>query len=127
TGFCRLIDGTLIQVAGTHRVSGDPIRTEMNITDHPVSFDAEGIAAVRLDPEGNVQALAAGGLKKFKAGNLEILLDDRVDLALWIDQYGKWQGVLQDWDGVIPDPLLKITKDWSRLAIPVPYTGKNPD
>ncbi len=126
TGFCRLIDGTVIQVAGTKNVKGDPIQSDMLIQNHMVSFDAIGVAAVRLDEEGQVQALVAGGLKSFKAGDLEILLDERADLALWINQSGEFEGVIQGWKGDIPPQLMGITGNWTRLGVPVPYSDHKP-
>ncbi len=122
TGFCRLIDGTVIQVAGTDNVKGDPIQSDMVIQKQNVSFDAVGIAAVRLDKKGRVQALAAGGLKSFRSGDLEILLDERTDLALWINQDGEFEGVIQGWNGNIPPQLMEITNNWARLGLPSPYS-----
>ncbi len=126
TGFSRLIDGTIVQVAGTDNIKGDPIQSDMVIQNHRVSFDAIGIAAVRLDQDGRVQALAAGGLKSFKAGDLEILLDERIDMALWINQSGEFEGVVQGWEGDIPSQLMEITGNWARLAVPVPYSDHKP-
>ena len=120
TGFSRMIDGTVIHIAGTDNISGDTIQTDFKVNSHDVFVDAVGVAAVRLDENGNPEALAAGGLKSFKAGNLEILLNNRTDLALWKNPGGKWEGVIQGWDGAIPDALLQITPDWSRLNVPVP-------
>jgi hypothetical protein len=71
-----------------------------------------------LDSNGNLQALAASGLKYFSAGKLEIKLDDRTDLALWIDQKGQWKGVIQGLKGNVPAELRKITKNWSGLSLP---------
>jgi hypothetical protein len=120
TGFCRLIDGTIIQIAGTDNVAGDPIQSNIIISDYEVSFDAIGVAAIRLDDEGRVEALAAGGLKYIKTLNFEISLDERVDMALWKDEKGKLKGLLQDWDSAIPASLLAITQNWRHLDIPVP-------
>jgi hypothetical protein len=120
TGFSRMIDGTVIHIAGTKNISGDTIHAEFKINNHDVFVDAVGVAAVRLDKNGSPKALAAGGLKSFKTGNFEIQLNDRVDMALWKNINGKWQGVIQGWDGDIPDVLLQITSDWSRLNVPVP-------
>lgn len=120
TGFCRLIDGTIIQIAGTNTVSGDPIQTDIEIKSYPVTFDAIGVAAARLDNNGELEALAAGGLKYFKVGNFEIKLNKRVDIAIWKDQQNKWKGVLQGWMDPIPTELLDITENWIRLNIPVP-------
>jgi len=78
------------------------------------------VAAVRLDEKGRVQALAAGGLKFFKTGDFVIQLDRGVDVALWRDDNGKFEGVIQGLKGKIPLPLLAITKDWVHLSVPVP-------
>jgi hypothetical protein len=120
TGSSRLIDGTVIQVAGTTNIGGDPIVTKMQIRDRPVSIDAVGVAAVRLNARGQLEAFAAGGLKHIKAGNFEISLDERADMALWIDAKGEWQGVFQSERGIIPKQLLSITKRWTRLRVPLP-------
>lgn len=118
TGFCRLIDGTVIHVAGTEEVSGDPIRKEFMVNGFPVWVDAVGVAAVRLDDAGNLQALAAGSLKSFRCGTFEISLDQPVDMAVWVDDSGEWRGLLQGWDGPVPGELLKITGRWDRVLIP---------
>lgn len=78
------------------------------------------MAAIRLDRNGRVDALAAGGLKPFRCRSLTIELPERIDLAFWRDQPGKFRGVLQDWIGPIPDSLISITDDWLRLTLPQP-------
>jgi hypothetical protein len=120
TGFSRMIDGTIIHVAGTENISGDTIQTAFKVNGYDVFVDAVGVASVRLDEDGNLEALAAGGLQLFRTGDLEIRLNERTDLALWKNAGGKWQGVIQGWDGAVPDALLKITPDWIRLKVPVP-------
>lgn len=62
-GTCRLLDGTAIQAAGELNVTGDPIAAHLSVQGHSVKFDAVGIAAIRLDDRGDVEALACGGLK----------------------------------------------------------------
>ena len=120
TGFCRLIDGTIIQIAGTDNVAGDPIQSNIIISDYEVTFDAIGVAAVRLNDEGGIEAMAAGGLSYFKVGDIEIKLNKRADIALWKDNNGKWRGVLKGWNDAIPTQLLAITNNWILLDIPVP-------
>jgi hypothetical protein len=122
TGFCRLNDGTLIQLAGTENVKGDPIQSKVEIQNQMVSFDATGVAAVRLNSNGQVEALAAGSFKSFKSEKMEILLDEPVDLAFWINENGEYEGVIQGWERDIPPRLLEITTHWERLGLPVPYT-----
>lgn len=118
TGFCRLIDGTVIHVAGTHDISGDPIRKEFMVNGFPVFVDAMGMAAVRLDEAGEIRALAAGSLKSFRSGDFEIHLDEPVDMALWVDDAGTWKGLLQGWKGPVPEELRRITGQWERVGIP---------
>jgi len=119
TGYCRLIDGTLIQVAGTKNRSGDAIQSKMNIGKHTVAFDAIGLAAIKLDAAGQVEALAAGGLKSIETGDFKISLDKRTDIALRKNAQGFWEGVIQGCDTDIPQPLLNITDKWTRLKAPV--------
>ena len=119
-GFCRLIDGTLIQIAGTNDAAGDIIDSKMKVGKYDVTFNAVGVAAVKLDEKGNVQALAAGGLKSFKTQDFVIQLNEPVDLALWRTDDGRFKGVIQGLKGEVPSQLLAITKDWLRLTLPVP-------
>lgn len=118
SGYCRLIDGTIIHVAGTNNVSGDTIDVTHEINGYPVVFDAVGVAAVRLDDKGEVQALAAGGLKSFKSKHFEINLDERTDLSLWVDDKGAWRGIIQGGPDQVPAELMEITENWDRLGLP---------
>jgi hypothetical protein len=120
-GFCRLIDGTVIQVAGTHHAAGDVIDSNIKIGRHRVSFKAVGLAAVRLDDEGNVEAIAAGGLTFFKAGDFVVKLDEETDLALWKNDDGQFEGVIQGVTAKIPSQLLAITKNWKQSKVPIEY------
>ena len=94
SGWCRLLDGTVILASGEKDVMGDPIQTTVRVQGHDVAFDAIGIAAVRLSALGKVEALAAGGLKSFQGGDLAIELAGRTDVALWRDAKGQWRGIL---------------------------------
>jgi hypothetical protein len=123
-GVCRLLDGTVILAAGEQNVMGDPIVTSLPVQGHIVEIDAVGIAAVRLDEAGNVAALACGGLRHFKAGTLEITLDQREDIALWRTEGGAWRGVMLGSDGPSPNQLSAFTSDWSRVRIPVRHAPR---
>lgn len=123
SGLCHLIDGTVILVSGEKNVTGDPIQKTIKVDGHDVAFDALGIAAVRLDKDGKLEAMAAGGLKSFRGGGLTIELPERADVALWRDNQGQMHGVLQDWTGPVPATLAVITDDWLRLAIPTPLNN----
>lgn len=118
SGQCRLLDGTVILASGEKDVLGDPIHKTFKIDGHSISFDAVGVAAVRLDKDGKVEALVAGALKSFHGGGLSIELPEPIDLALWRDDQGRMHGVLQDWMGPVPATLNAITEDWLRLAVP---------
>jgi len=119
SGQCRLLDGTRILASGEKEVSGDPIQRTITVNGREVTFDAVGVAAVRLGKDGKLEAMAAGGLKLFKGGEVTIELTDRADVALWRDKDGRWQGVLQGYDGPVPEALAKVTRLWTRLSLPV--------
>ena len=120
-GFARLIDGTLIQVSAKDNPSGDVIQSTMQIGEYLIDFDAVGMAAARLDEAGEVEALAAGGLKYFKAGDFIINLDERIDLALWKNDKGEIEGAIQGYKNEIPEQLLEITRQWVLLETPTAY------
>ncbi|MFB3789633.1 MAG: hypothetical protein ACE15F_25040 [bacterium] len=117
-GYGRLLDGTVIQVSGTQNVAGNPIRVTMRSGNQDVTFDAEGLAAVRLDRQGKVDALAAGGLRECAAGDFHLVLPVPVDLAVWRDTDGRYHGVVQGHEGPLPEALQAITSDWTRLSWP---------
>ncbi|MGQ9607095.1 MAG: hypothetical protein ACUVTW_12905 [Thermogutta sp.] len=117
-GRCRLIDGTTIVLSGAENVAGDPIQTAFEVSGRAVNVDAIGVVGVRLKTSGELDALAAGGLKRFEMADVKIDLPQRVDLAVWTDTAGKRHGVLQGWDGPVPSALLALTADWRRLNLP---------
>lgn len=121
TGFSYLLDGTLVQVTATRDSAGDTLRSKMKTGKYDVEVDAIGVAAVRLDRKGNLEALAAGGLKSLETARFKLFLDERVDLALWKNEEGAWEGLIQGWTGDIPASLRAITSKWQRLDLPVPY------
>lgn len=101
--------------AGTNDVAGDLIDFKMKIDKYDVAFNATGMAALRLDENGSVQALAACGLRYFKTQDFVIQLEERIDLALWKNGDGEFEGVIQSLKGDIPLQLLAITKDLVSL------------
>jgi len=119
-GSCRLLDGTRIVVSGVRQASGDPIRTTLRVKGRKVTVEAVGIAAVRLAADGSLEALAAGGLRRFQVGPLKISLDRPADVAVWRDATGQMRGVLQDYEGPVPPALSALAKTWTRLAVPAP-------
>ena len=66
-------------------------------------------------------AFAAGGLKRVKAGALEIELPERADVAFRRTPDGTCQGIIQGLSGNIPAPLRAVTTSWHHLATPKPY------
>jgi hypothetical protein len=119
-GQCRLIDGTVIWLAGVTRLAGDAIEVNQPVNGHTVTAKAGGVLGVRLDQAGQLEALAAGRLSRFQGGGLNLVLDPPLDLALWRDASGRWQGVIQDGAGPVPPPLFQLTKAWQRRVTPQP-------
>jgi hypothetical protein len=117
-GRCHLVDGTVILASGAKAVQGDPIRETLSVNGYRVFFDAVGVAALRMNKRGEVEAMAAGGLKSFQAGTFSLDLPERVDVALWREGRGGWHGVIQGRAGPIPEPLLATTRDWVKLSLP---------
>lgn len=124
SGQCRLLDGTVILASGEHDVMGDPIQKTITMAGKEITFDAIGVAAVRLDRKGEVAALAAGGMRYFGSPNLKISLGQPVDLAAWREASGHWRGVVQGRSGPLPKALSGLTTNWIRLGVPEPM---NPD
>ena len=120
SGQSRLIDGTVIMTAGEKDPAGDAIQKTITVKGLKVTFDAIGIAAVRLDKNGKLEAMAAGGLKSFQGGGVNISMPTRADVALWKDKNGVWQGALQDYEGAVPETLAKLCTNWLRLEVPTP-------
>lgn len=122
-GTAHLVDGTVVRLAAT-AVSdgGDPIEAAVEVAGVPVEVLAEGLFAARVDGDGQVEALAAGGLRRARGGGLDLELDEPLDLALWRDVDGAWRGVVQGLgEGKIPAALRAITGDWLRLGVPPAY------
>jgi hypothetical protein len=127
SGMSQLIDGTKIIVAGENNASGDRICKTIMINGYAVEFDAIGIAAVRLDDEGNLIAMAVGSLKKFKCQKVEITLptDSDIDIAIYKDEQGIYQGVIQGHTGGVPESLMAITSNWQKLELPETFPNEN--
>lgn len=117
-GRLHLLDGTVIHASGERSVMGDPIRRTISAGGRKVKFDCAGIAAVRLDDHGKLEAMAAGELGSFRGGGVKITMPDRADIALWKDSKGEWHGILQGYEGPVPGSLARICKNWTRLRLP---------
>lgn len=120
SGSCRLTDGTWIYVSAEENLLGDSINGVFQFEGQTVKADAVGLLAVRFDPKGNLEALAAGGLRTFECSGLSIDLDGSADVALWRDDRKKWHGALQGNGTSIPAVLDEITGEWILLSVPPP-------
>lgn len=118
SGQLKLIDGTCILVSGEHHILGDPIIQRFEVQGYPVDVDAVGVAAVRLSRNGELEALACGGLKTIRVGKFSLALPERMDIAL-IRRSGKWKGIIHNGRNTnIPAPLLRITSNWTVVRQP---------
>lgn len=117
-GHIRLIDGTVVFLAGATNVAGDPIEGTFDVAGHAVKAEACGVLAVRFAADGKIDALAAGGLKQFSGGGLSLGWEAPIDLAYWHDKEGHAKGALQNGPADIPACLTALTPDWIRLATP---------
>jgi len=118
-GSCLLIDGTKIFVCGKANVAGDLVQIEETEKGRKIKAEAIGVLGFRLAQDGMVEALAAGGLRYFQAGKFQLELETPIDIAMWRDQTGGWQGVIQDSTNIVlPQCLQKLTNNWQFLGLP---------
>ncbi len=118
-GTLRLVDGTAIRIrADWDHPCGLPIAETVESNGVKAELEAEGLAAVRAE-NGQVVALAAGGLRRVAGPGLALALDRPEDVAL-LKIGGEWHGVWQTADakGPIPAPLAALTTHWTRLVLP---------
>lgn len=120
-GECRLVDGTVILASGEKEMMGDPIQKAIKVRGHDVTIDAIGVVGIQLRENGTIHALAAGGLKSFKTAKQTIELPMRLDVAIYKEPSGEWRGIVHGYDGPIPEPLLALTKNWTRVRVPTPH------
>lgn len=123
SGHIRLIDGTVIQASGVNNVMGDPIRSNIKVDGKDVEFDAMGVAAIRFSNDGQLEALAAGGLKSVNTPSFKLELQERKDVVL-IREKGKLRGILFGSEGVVPKELLGLTDNWEQVGWPAAYPKK---
>jgi hypothetical protein len=111
-GHAHLIDGTFIFISAEDSVAGDPFRETFQVKGQKVEVEAAGLVAFRFSQEGDLEALAAGGLKRFAGGGVGIALENPADLALWRGKDGEWEGLLLNRNEPIPQELLEISRQW---------------
>ncbi|MCC6794538.1 MAG: hypothetical protein IT366_05415 [Candidatus Hydrogenedentes bacterium] len=121
SGYCRLSDGTTILASGEKELMGDPIQKTIKVRGFEVTVDAIGVVGIQLREDGTIYALAAGGLKTFKSAAQSIELPERLDIAFFKEPGHEPRGIVHGYDGPIPDALLTLTKDWTRVRVPTPY------
>jgi hypothetical protein len=115
-GRCLLLDGTVIFVSGATSVAGDPIHETFEVGGQEVKVEAEGLFAIRLGKDGEVDAFAAGGLRNLHCGDLAVVLDEPVDLACWRDEEGEFVGLWGGTASSIPESLQGLTEQWGFLS-----------
>jgi len=114
-GHIRLTDGTEVFLAGKVDVAGDPIAGTFHVSGREVTVEAQGVFAIRFTTDGRIDALAAGGLKRFAGGDLSLELESPGDVAFWHDDAGHPRGALQNVNGPLPQSLAALTPDWLRF------------
>ena len=120
-GTLHLIDGTAIRIcADWDHPRGLPIAETLESNGAKFAVAAEGLCAVRAE-NGQLAALAAGGLTRVDGPGLALTLNQPEDVVLLkID--GEWHGIWQTphADKPIPAPLAALTSHWIRLILPLP-------
>ncbi len=117
-GHVRLTDGTEVFLSGNKDAAGDPIMGAFDVSGQKITAEARGVLAVRFTADGQIEALAAGGLKQFTSGNLSLQFETPLDFAYWHDNEGRPKGALQNGPEPLPEILGALTRDWIRLATP---------
>ena len=126
-GTLRLIDGTAIRIrADWDHPRGLPIAETLESNGAKFAVAAEGLCAIRAE-NGQLAALAAGGLTRVDGPGLALTLDQPEDVVLLkID--GEWHGIWQTphANKPIPAPLAALTPHWIRLLLPSHLTTTGP-
>jgi hypothetical protein len=112
--LARLTDGTCILARGERDPAGDAIDETFYCGSTKVRARATGVFAIRLSGASEWKAMAGSGVRLVDAGPLHIEFAQPIDFALWRDAQGVPHGVVQG-DAPVPEPLLQLTKDWTRL------------
>ena len=118
-GTLRLIDGTAIRIrVDWDHPRGLPIAETLESNGAKIAVAAEGLCAVRAE-NGQLVALAAGGLTHADGPGLALALDRPEDVVL-LKINGEWRGIWQTshTDKPIPAPLAALTPHWIRLLVP---------
>jgi hypothetical protein len=97
-----------------------------------ITTHATGVFGIRLSNSGQVEALAASGLRFVdvrtasygsfggtRGPEFRLNFSNPTDFAIWHDQDGQWRGAIQG-TTVVPPSLVRLTKNWIYLALPPP-------
>jgi hypothetical protein len=114
TDLAWLTDGTCILARGSQDPGGDPIDETFYCGRHRVTARATGVFGIKLGPNGELESLAGSEIRLVETPTWRLELADPTDLAIWRDQRGTLEGVVQV-ESALPDALLKLTNKWSRL------------
>ncbi len=110
----RLTDGSCVLVSGHQNPAGDPMRETFYCGSTRISFEATGVFAIRLNSHSQLDRLAASELKSLVIEDTRYEFPRPLDLALWRDPNGDWQGVVQGGDPP-PAPIGNWVHHWQRL------------
>lgn len=116
--LAKLTDGTCILARGEKDPVGDEINEDFACGQTAVHVEATGVFAIRIGPQGRLQALAASGLRRIDAGDFHLKLSAPTDLAIWRTG-DELQGVVQGM-AAVPAELLALTKNWLHLDVAPP-------
>ncbi len=114
--LARLTDGTCLLARGEQDPAGDEFEVAFYCGSSKVEAHATGVFGVRLTPSGALEALAAAGLRRVRAGSFQLELAEPVDLAIWRNAKGELEGVVQGATRIPPE-LGKITSAWTQLFL----------
>ena len=125
-GFARRLDGTLLWTNASLEAStglpialkNETVKSNDGTLVYIVSAQANGLLACRFDADGRLEMLTAAGLTQFCAGGVDLELKAPVDIALWKDANGQWQGVFQAKENQLPEELRAFPAQWRFLQKP---------
>ena len=118
-GVLTLLDGTVARIKGMNPdPRGDPIEGVLRVGGEKVCYSARGIFAARTE-NGELVALAAGGLRSVRGGGLDLSLEHPGDVVL-LKSGGEWQGLFQTGraEDDIPHELKSLSGNWRKLVQP---------
>jgi hypothetical protein len=113
--LARLTDGTCILARGEHDPTGDPIDETFYCGERKVTARSTGVFAIRFNSAGEIEALAASGLRHLEAGAVRLDLDPGLDVAIWRNAQGEREGVVQRVTAV-PAEVRALATRWTAIG-----------